>query len=180
MISLRAPSNDRGEIAASPSANMNDSTTPIALEASAVPPRAKATIYPPEFASRVAGREKRALGDRFGLKAFGVNLTRLAPGAQSALRHRHTRQEEFLYVLEGEPTLITDAGELQLRPGMCAGFAPGGPAHHLVNRSGRDAVLLEVGNRVQGDGATYPDDDLDVTMAPDGSWRVAHKDGTPY
>jgi len=159
---------------------MTDPTTPPAVDAAAVPPRARATKYPAEFARLVAGREKRALGERFGLKVFGVNLTRLAPGAQSAFRHRHTRQEEFLYVLEGEPTLVTDGGEMPLRPGMCAGFPAGGTAHHLVNRTRRDVVYLEVGDRPQGDEAIYPDDDIKAAMAPDGTWGFTHKDGTPY
>jgi len=128
----------------------------------------------------MAGREKRALGDVFGLASFGVNLTRLAPGAQSALLHRHSRQEEFLFVLEGEPTLVTEACEEVLRPGMCAGFRPGGAAHHLVNRSDRDAVYLEIGDRPKGDEVTYPEDDLQAVMGPDGKWRIAHKDGRPY
>ncbi len=159
---------------------MTDPTTPPAVDAAAVPPRARATVYPPSLAHLVAGREKRALGDHFGLTAFGVNLTRLAPGSQSALRHRHTRQEEFLYVLEGEPTLVTDEGETRLRPGMCAGFVAGGTAHQLVNRTERDVVYLEVGDRVPDDGAIYPHDDVAAARAPDGSWRFTHKDGTPY
>src|SRR5712692_2253574 len=93
-----------------------------ALEA---PPRVKPSNYPEPFASRMAGREKRPLGDLFGLANFGVNLTRLAPGAVSALRHSHLRQDEFVYVIEGHPTLVTDAGETQLAPGMCAGFKAG-------------------------------------------------------
>jgi uncharacterized cupin superfamily protein len=159
---------------------MTAATTSPAIDATAVPPRPKASVYPAEFVSRVAGREKRALGDHFGLKAFGVNLTRLAPGAQSALRHRHTRQDEFLFVVEGNPTLVTDAGEMPLRPGMCAGFVSGGTAHQIVNRTERDAVYLEVGNRVQGDEVIYPDDDLHAAMTPDGTWRLTHKDGSPY
>jgi uncharacterized cupin superfamily protein len=159
---------------------MTAPSTPPAIDAAAVPPRAKPSSYPAEFARRVVGREKRVLGERFGLKAYGVNLTRLAPGAQSALLHRHTRQEEFLYVLEGEPTLVTDAGDFPLRPGMCAGFPPGGAAHQLVNRTPRDAVYLEVGDRVPEDEATYPKDDLKAGKAPDGSWRFTHRDGTPY
>ncbi len=159
---------------------MTDRTTPPAVDAASAPPRARPTNYPAALAQKVAGREKRPLGDRFGLKAFGVNLTRLAPGSQSAFRHRHTRQEEFLYVLEGEPTLVTDEGEMRLRPGMCAGFTPAGGAHHLVNRSDRDVVYLEVGTRVAGDEVSYPDDDIRAAQAPDGSWRFVHKDGTPY
>jgi uncharacterized cupin superfamily protein len=159
---------------------MSDAKNPPAVEALAVPLRAWATRYPPPLAHLAAGREKRALGEPFGLRAFGVNLVRLAPGAQSAFRHRHTKQEEFLYVLEGEPTLVTDDRETALRPGMCAGFAPGGPSHQLVNRTGRDVLYLEVGDRVPGDEGIYPYDDLKASKAPDGSWRFTHKDGAPY
>ncbi len=160
--------------------DMTDATKLPAIDAATAPPRVASTTYPADLAQRVAGREKRPLGDRFGLKAFGVNLTRLAPGAHSALRHRHTRQEEFLYVLEGEPTLVTDDGELRLRPGMCAGFPAGGVAHHLVNRSERDVVYLEVGDRPPGDDAIYPDDDVKLETTPDGKRIFAHKDGSPY
>jgi uncharacterized cupin superfamily protein len=128
----------------------------------------------------MAGREKRPLGDPFGLVAFGVNLTRLRPGARSALLHRHTVQDEFVFVLEGEVTLVTGSGEVVLRPGMCAGFPAAGAAHHLVNRSGDDVVYLEVGSRARGDAATYPEDDLQAVLGPDGRWRFAHKDGSPY
>lgn len=159
---------------------MNDPKRPAAVDASSLPPRPRPTSYPPVLAHLVAGREKRALGDAFGLAAFGVNLVRLAPGAQSAFRHRHTRQEEFLYVLEGEPTLVTDDGDVPLRPGTCAGFRPGGSAHQIVNRSARDAVYLEVGDRPAGDTAEYPYDDVAVSRAPDGTPRFVHKDGTPY
>jgi uncharacterized cupin superfamily protein len=154
--------------------------TPPAVAAADVPLRAWATSYPAHLAHLVAGREKRALGDAFGLAAFGVNLVRLAPGAQSAFRHRHTRQEEFLYVLEGEPTLVIDEGDVPLRPGMCAGFRPGGSSHQIVNRTGRDAVYLEVGDRVADDGADYPYDDLKASKGPDGRWRFTRKDGTAY
>ena len=159
---------------------MSRTDPPIAIEAGAAPPRTRPTNYPEPFASRMAGREKRPLGDCFGLQRFGVNLTRLAPGAQSALRHRHSLQDEFVYVLEGEPTLITDAGESRLRPGMCAGFAAGGTSHHLVNRSACDVVFLEVGDRPPGDEVSYPVDDIQAAMGEDGRWRFAHKDGMPY
>ena len=159
---------------------MSEPTNPIAIEAAALPPRPRPTSYPPALAHLVAGRVKRALGDAFGLKAFGVNLVRLAPGAQSAFRHTHTRQEEFLYVVEGEPTLVTDDGEVSLRPGMCAGFRPGGPSHQVVNRGARDAVYLEVGDRVADDSASYPHDDIAFSRAPDGTPRFTHKDGTEY
>ncbi len=156
------------------------SPRPIALVAAEAPPRAKPSNYPEPFASRVSGRLKRPLGDLFGLTNFGVNLTRLAPGAMSALRHAHTRQDEFVYILEGAPTLLTDAGRTPLEPGMCAGFRAGtGDAHHLVNETGADVVYLEIGDRTPGDGATYPDDDL-VAAAVDGKWGFTRKDGTPY
>jgi uncharacterized cupin superfamily protein len=158
----------------------DDPTIPVSMMAADVPPRAKASAYPEPFASRMAGREKRALGDRFGLANFGVNLTRLAPGAMSALRHAHTVQDEFVYVLEGRPTLYTDAGPQALDPGMCAGFKAGtGTAHHLVNETDRPVVYLEVGDRSPGDSASYPDDDL-VAMATSSGWRFRHRDGTPY
>ena len=153
---------------------------PVAIEAASAPPRTKQTNYPEPFASRMAKRQKHPLGDQFGLKAFGVNLTRLAPGGVSSLHHRHTRQDEFVYVLDGEPTLVTDDGELQLRPGMCAGFAANGTAHHLENRSERDVVVLEVGDRAPGDEGSYPADDIKAVMGEDGKWRFAHKDGTAY
>jgi uncharacterized cupin superfamily protein len=155
--------------------------SPKAVRALDAPPRAKPSNYPEPFASRMKGREKRPLGDLFGLANFGVNLTRLAPGAQSALRHAHTRQDEFIYVLQGHPTLVTDAGATVLEPGMCAGFRAGsGDAHHLVNRSAADVFYLEIGDRTPGDAAAYPDDDLQAVVGADGKWRFARKDGTPY
>jgi uncharacterized cupin superfamily protein len=160
---------------------MKPASPEVAIKAREAPPRTKPSNYPEPFASRMAGREKRPLGELFGLQNFGVNLTRLAPGAVSSLRHAHSRQDEFIYVLEGEPTLVTNAGESVLQPGMCAGFpAGGGDAHHLVNRSPQDVVYLEVGDRTAGDAATYPDDDLVAVMAPDGRWRFTRRDGTPY
>lgn len=153
---------------------------PIAIHTSQVPPRARPTSYPHPFASRVAGRDKRPLADAFGLQNFGINLTRLAPNAVSALRHAHARQDEFVYILEGRPTLVTDEGRTRLEPGMCAGFKAGtGNAHHLINETREDVVYLEVGDRAPGDHATYPDDDIKGTHT-DGEWRFAHKDGTPY
>lgn len=151
-----------------------------AIDATSAPPRAKASIAPEPFATRLAGREKRPLGDLFGLRNFGVNLTRLAPGAISALHHSHSRQDEFIYVLEGTPTLCLGHEEIPLRPGMCAGFPAGGAAHHLVNRSHADAVILEVGDRAQGDDCSYPDDDLAAVLDPSGAWRFTRKNGSPY
>lgn len=153
---------------------------PAAVLASAVAPRSRPSNYPEPFAARVAGREKRALGDVFGLANFGVNRTRLAPGAQSALMHRHSRQDEFVYILEGRPTLVTEAGEAELGPGMCAGFPAGGVAHYLVNRTDTDALYLEIGDRTPGDAAEYPEDDLEARLAPEGRWAFFHKDGRSY
>jgi uncharacterized cupin superfamily protein len=153
---------------------------PTAIAAADAPPRAKQSSYPEPFAARVAGRVKHPLGDLFGLRNFGVNLTRLRPGAASALHHVHSRQDEFIYVLEGEPTLFTDAGPMRLRPGMVAGFPAGGTAHHLENLTDRDCVILEVGDRTAGDEGRYPDDDLLAIMVPGAGWRYVRKDGTPY
>ena len=159
----------------------NKPTKQVSLKALDAPLRAKASGYPEKFRSRVAGREKRPLGDLFGLTNFGVNLTRLAPGAESSIRHAHARQDEFVYILEGRPTLVTNAGETQLEPGMCAGFKAGsGDAHHLQNRTHTDVLYLEIGDRTPGDGASYPDDDLQAVLGTDGKWRYLHKDGTAY
>jgi uncharacterized cupin superfamily protein len=159
---------------------MPDTARPAAIRAADTPPRARTSGYPVEFLARVAGRDKRPLGDRFGLATFGVNLTRLAPGAWSSLHHRHGRQDEFIYILEGTPTLLTDAGETPLSPGMCAGFPAGGTAHHLENRSGADVVYLEIGDRGAGDSVVYPNDDLAATQGPDGAWRYTRKDGSGF
>jgi uncharacterized cupin superfamily protein len=153
----------------------------VSIKALDAPPRSKPSGYPEKFRARVEGREKRPLGDLFGLSNFGVNLTRLAPGAESSVRHAHAKQDEFVYVLEGHPTLVTDAGATELSPGMCAGFkAASGDAHHLVNRTKQDVLYLEIGDRTRGDSATYPDDDLQVVQDAQGNWRYLHKDGTPY
>lgn len=159
---------------------MGDDALRFPIAAAEVAPRAQATNYPPAFAARVAGRRKRRLGDAFGLTRFGVNLTTLAPGAETALLHRHSGQEEFVYVLSGAPTLVTDEGEFAMGPGMCVGFrAASGPAHHLVNRTDADVRLLEIGDRGADDRCDYPRDDLAASFE-NGGWRFTHKDGTPY
>jgi uncharacterized cupin superfamily protein len=151
-----------------------------AIAALQAPPRTKPSNYPEPFRSMMAGRTKRPLGDLFGLTNFGVNITTLAPGAVSALRHAHTTQDEFIFIVSGSPTLYTDAGGQLLAPGMCTGFKAGtGDAHRLVNESAQDVVYLEVGDRSAGDEATYPDDDLMAKLQA-GEWKYAHKDGTPY
>ena len=152
---------------------------PPALDPATLPVKTGGN-HPEPFGVRIAGREKRALGDAAGLENFGVNLVRLPPGTPSTLRHWHSRQDEFVYVLEGEVTLVTDAGEQVLRAGMAAGF-PAGAAdgHVLENRTGADALYLEVGDRTEGDEVDYSDIDLLVRHI-DGAERYVHKDGTPY
>ena len=159
---------------------MPDHAHPVAIVAAQAPARVKPTNYPEPFASRMAGRQKHPLGDLFGLTNFGVNLTKLAPNAGSALRHAHTRQDEFVYILQGHPTLHTDEGRTRLAPGMCAGFKAGtGNGHRLVNETDEEVVYLEVGDRTPGDEGSYPDDDLKALLV-EGKWKFVHKDGTPY
>jgi len=153
---------------------------PVAVKAVAVPPRTKSSNYPEPFFSRMGGREKRPLGDFFGLKNFGVNLTKLAPGGESALLHQHSKQDEFVFILEGEPALVTDTEEIGLCPGMCAGFPAQGVAHQLVNRTDEDVVFLEIGDRTSGDEGSYPNDDIEAVLGADGKWQFTHKDGRPY
>ena len=138
------------------------------------------TAYPDQFKPVVAGREKTALGNAAGLTQFGVNLTRLKPGAASALRHWHENEDEFVYVLEGELVLVEDEGETILKAGGCAGFkANVANGHQLVNRTNRDALILEVGTRAPRERAHYPD--VDLLYEVDGkNIRILHKDGTPY
>ena len=156
------------------------STAPLAIVAKDAAPRITLSNYPEPFFSRMGKREKRPLGDLFGLKNFGVNLTKLAPGGESALLHRHSKQDEFVYILSGEPTLVTDKGEVQLSPGMCAGFPAAGLAHHLVNRTNSDVSYLEIGDRTPGDEGSYPNDDIQAVLRPDGKWIFARKDGRRY
>ena len=136
--------------------------------------------YPAPFAERVGLRAKKRLGDAGGLAQFGVNLTRLEPGAMSALRHWHEQEDEFVYVLEGEVVLVEEGAETPLRAGEAAAFRAGvANGHHLVNRAGRAAVILEIGTRAAHERAHYPDDDLAVEKR-DGGWHFTRKDGTPY
>ena len=150
-----------------------------ALDPATVAPRI-GTDYPPPFDRLVATRERRRLGDALGLKNFGVNLLRLPPGCASSQRHWHSRQDEFVFVVAGEVVLVTDGGEQLLTIGMAAGFPAGKPdGHHLVNRSARDALVLEVGDRTPGDEADYSDIDMLVRLI-DGEERYVRKDGTLY
>jgi uncharacterized cupin superfamily protein len=151
-----------------------------AVVASEAAPRTKPSNYPEPFRSMMAGRIKRPLGDLFGLSNFGVNFTEVPPGAVSALRHAHSKQDEFVYVLSGTLTLQTGEGETELSAGMCAGFKAGtGNAHRLINQGREPASYLEIGDRTSGDSVSYPDDDLIAESSPSG-WVFTHKDGTPF
>jgi uncharacterized cupin superfamily protein len=159
---------------------MPEDIIPVAINAFDVPPRSTPSIYPEPFASLMAGREKRQLGEVFELNNFGVNLTRLAPNAVSALRHAHSRQDEFIFVLQGCPSLQTNEGQTELSPGMCAGFKAGsGNAHRLINETSEEVVYLEVGDRSKGDVATFPDEDIQAVLV-EGQWKFKHKNGAPY
>lgn len=156
-----------------------DPLRPPALDPATVDER-RGSGYPEPFRSRMGERVKRTLGEACGLTRFGVNLVTLGPGGQSALRHWHTLEDEFVYVLEGELALVTNGGEQVLAAGMCAGYRAGvRDAHHFVNRSSHPARYLEIGNRVDGDNALYPDDDLMWGEDEAGAF-AARKDGRRY
>ena len=153
----------------------------LPVTAESIPEPEKKTNYPQPFASCVDGRVKRKLGEFFGLTNFGVNLTHLSPGAISALLHHHSKQDEFIYVLEGSPTLILGEQEYQLNPGDCYGFKAGaGIASQLINKSDEQIAYIEIGDRTEGDDVDYPNDDLKAAQLPNGRWAFTHKDGHPY
>jgi uncharacterized cupin superfamily protein len=137
------------------------------------------TGYPPPLDRIVVGRERKRLGNAVGLDQFGVNLTTLKPGAASALRHWHEKEDELVYILEGEVVLIEDEGETVLKPGDAAGFKANTPnGHHLVNRTQRDVIYLEIGTRSKHETATYPDVDL-VAVRDEAGMRYTRKNGEP-
>ncbi len=143
-------------------------------------PEINATGYPPPFDELVKGRFRKKLGDAGGLTQFGVNLTRLAPGAGSAQRHWHRNEDEFVYVVAGEVVLIEDEGETVLKSGDAAAFKAGvRNGHHLVNRSGADALYVEIGTRAAVESGEYSDIDMTFHHDRDGN-SYRHKDGTPY
>jgi len=151
------------------------------LQADSVNAKKGATVYPEPFAASVEGRTKAKLGDVFSLSSFGVNLTTLDPGAASALKHAHTVQDEFVYVLEGTLTLIHGDQVFLMSAGDCMGFKAGtGIAHQIVNRSDKPGRYLEIGDRQPDDSVTYPDDDLVAESGPGGKWVFSHKDGASY
>jgi uncharacterized cupin superfamily protein len=151
-----------------------------ALDPSTVPER-RGSGYPEPFRRAVADRAKRALGDAFGLSQFGVNLVHLPPGCWSSQRHWHSHEDEFVFIVEGELVLVTDAGERPMRPGMVAGFAAGrADGHHLINRSDRPAIYLEVGSRRRdADEVVYSDIDMELRLHGKGHVFV-RKNGEPY
>jgi uncharacterized cupin superfamily protein len=136
--------------------------------------------YPEPYRSRVLPREKRQLGNALGLKTIGINHTLLPPGKESSMRHWHTHEEEFIYVLSGEVVLRTDAGEQLLRAGMCAGFPLGTrDGHQLINRGDEPALYLEISNRDENDRAFYPDVDLQYNGA-NAAVKFSRKDGSNF
>jgi len=138
------------------------------------------TGYPEPFRRAVEGRERKRLGNAVGLDQFGVNLSRLKPGAASSQRHWHRHEDELVYVLEGELVLVEDGGETVLKAGDAAGWKAGVPnGHCLINRTQRDAVYLEIGSRAARETATYPDIDMRAER-DDKGMRYVHRDGTPY
>jgi uncharacterized cupin superfamily protein len=167
---------------------MHMSLTKPALDPMSLPPRTSSG-YPEPYRSRVLPREKRALGDALGIKSIGINHTTLPPGKESSMRHWHTHEEEFIFVLSGEVVLRTDAGEQLLTAGMCAGFAlssngqagdeNAGDGHQLINRSDQPAVYLEISNRDARDAAYYSEADLRWN-APDSRGLFTRKDGSKF
>jgi uncharacterized cupin superfamily protein len=150
---------------------------PGKIDLTTVPER-RGCGYPAPYDEPCRARIRQRLGDAAHLSDFGVNLLRLAPGAWSSQRHWHSAEDEFLYVLAGEVVLVTNAGEEVLRAGDCAGFKAGvADGHHLQNRSGQEALVLEVGSRKPGEAVDYPDIDLQI---PQGSEDYHHRDGRPY
>jgi len=151
-----------------------------AMDPSTLPARTSSG-YPSPFRERVLPREKRALGDALGLTKIGVNLTTLMPGKESALRHWHTKEDELIFILEGEVVLVTDRGEQTLVAGTYCAFPAGvQDGHHMINRTDKPARYLEISNRDPEDGAEYPDDDLHFSKTAEGGFVFAHKDRTPY
>jgi uncharacterized cupin superfamily protein len=159
---------------------MQDDLRCRAVDPATLPARS-GSGYPEPFRGAVAGRVKRPLGDPCGLTQFGANLVELPPGCWSSQRHWHSHEDELVYVVSGELTLVTDAGEQQLSAGMIAGFPAGErDGHHLINRSAAPATYLEIGTRIAGDGAVYSDIDMELRPLPEGGHAFVHKNGEPY
>jgi uncharacterized cupin superfamily protein len=144
-------------------------------------PESNASGYPIEFRNSQRNRYNQRLGDFGGLKNYGVNLVRVTPGGQSSARHAHSKQDEFVYVIQGEFVLVSDAGRETVGAGTCIAFPAGtGDGHHLLNLTDRDATFLVVGDRAPDDEVTYPDIDLRIGIGTDGERGFLHKNGAPY
>src|ERR1700739_2346996 len=144
-------------------------------------PESNSSGYPAPFRDSQHKRWNRRLGDHGGLENYGVNFVRVEPGGQSSARHSHTKQDEFVYIIEGEFVLVTDAGRETVGPGTCIGFPAGtGDGHHFLNLTQKDAIFLVIGDRTAGDEVTYPDIDLELKAGPDGVRGFHRKDGTLY
>tara|TARA_R110000868_G_scaffold6363_8_gene36132 strand:- start:492 stop:971 length:480 start_codon:yes stop_codon:yes gene_type:complete len=158
-----------------PTAKVTAAFDPLTLPAEVRNP------YPAPYDTALNGKSRRALGDANGLTQFGVNLTELAPGAVSALRHWHSAEDEFIYITDGTPTLVTETGEQVLAPGMCACFPAGAEnAHVLENRSDTVVRFIEVGTRSPAEEVHYPDNDMVLEKKPDGARSFRRMDGTQY
>ncbi len=144
-----------------------------------IEPRTK-SIYPEPFATMINGRSKRALGNFIGITKYGINLTTIKPGGVPALMHRHSKSDEFVFIIKGTATVVTENEKFTLSEGECTGFIPSGPAHMLRNESSEDFVYLEICDLEPGDEATYPNDDITAAQDESGKWVFAHKDGRPY
>ena len=144
-------------------------------------PESNASTYPLEFRESQRKRFNRRLGEFGGIKNYGVNWVRVEPGGQSSARHSHTKQDEFVYIIEGEFVLVTDAGNETVGPGMCIAFPAGsGNGHHFLNLTDRDATFMVIGDRSAGDEVIYPDLDLHLGIGSDGQRGFLHKNGVPY
>ncbi len=139
-----------------------------------------AGAYPDQYKPLVPGRAKKVIGDSLGLKNYGVNIVKLEPGGCSSVRHWHTRQDEFIYVIEGEITVVNDDGEFIMSAGMVAGF-PGGAenGHHMFNRAEKDAIFMEVGDRLPGDSVDFSDVDL-LSRQLKAGWQFTNRKGKPF
>lgn len=154
---------------------------PQPIPAHIINPSKRKSAYPTPFAEMMDGRTKRKLGNHFSLSNFGVNLTELVPGAISALKHAHTTQDEFIYILSGTATLLYGEEQYVMQAGDCMGFKANEQiAHQLKNSSDKLLQYLEIGDRSAGDQVNYPDNDLIAKSDMKGNWQFLHKNGEPY
>jgi uncharacterized cupin superfamily protein len=151
--------------------------TPAVVDTNAIEKK-QSSGYPEIYRKEVQGRARAKLGDMFDLTQFGVNIVTLDPGSWSSHRHWHHMEDEFIYVVEGEVTLVDHTGAHLLKPGMCAGFkSASGNGHHLRNNSMALCTYLEVGTRADADEVTYSDIDMKAVKVDGEGWRFVKKDG---